>query len=72
MNQPITIDLDLAKNVFQVHRVEASGIIVCHRKLRLSQVLVCFARLEPCLIDMETSAAAHHGARGLAILARLM
>lgn len=68
MDQPITIGLDLAKNVFQVHGVDAEGTIVCRRQLRRSQVLVFFARLGPCLVGMEACAGAHHWARELAAL----
>ena len=68
MDQPITIGLDLARNVFQVHGVDAEGTIVCRRQLRRSQVLVFFARLDPCLVGMEACAGAHHWARELAAL----
>ena len=39
MNEVTTIGLDLAKNVFQVHGVDASGRAVVRRQLRRSQVL---------------------------------
>ncbi|WP_299823381.1 IS110 family transposase [uncultured Jannaschia sp.] len=65
MDQPITIGLDLAKNVFQVHGVNTEGTIVCRRQLRRSQVLVFFSRLEPCLVGMEACAGAHYWAREL-------
>ena len=47
MDKPITIGLDLAKNVLQVHRVDTEGAIVCRHLLRRSQVLTFFSRLEP-------------------------
>ncbi|HHX89643.1 MAG TPA: IS110 family transposase [Paracoccus sp.] len=65
MEQPITIGLDLAKNVFQVHAVDALGTIVVRRQLRRSQVLAFFSRLEPCLVGMEACAGAHYWAREL-------
>jgi transposase len=68
MEQPITVGLDLAKNVFQVHGVDTEGTIVCRRQLRRSQVLVFFARQSPCLVGMEACAGAHHWARELAAL----
>ena len=37
--QPITIGLDLAKTVFQVHGVAANGEAVIRRKLRRSEVI---------------------------------
>lgn len=68
MEQPITIGLDLAKSVFQVHGVDAAGAVVVRRQLRRSQVLVFFGRLEPCLVGLEACAGAHHWARELAAL----
>jgi transposase len=44
MNEVTTIGLDLAKNVFQVHGVDASGRAVVRRQLRRSQVLPFFER----------------------------
>jgi transposase len=68
MDQPITIGLDLAKSVFQVHGVSADGTAVLRRQLRRGQVLAFFARLDPCLIGMEACSGAHHRARELAAL----
>lgn len=65
MDQPITIGLDLAKSVFQVHGVDAEGRAVVRRQLRRSQVLGFFERLKPCLIGMEACSGAHHWAREL-------
>jgi transposase len=45
-----TIGLDLAKNVFQLHAIDAEGRIVLRRRLRRSDVVRFFARLSPCLI----------------------
>ena len=70
-----TIGLDLAKNVFQVHGVDAAGKTVITRQLRRGQVLTFFAKLSPCLVGMEACATGHHWARELAKLghtARLM
>ena len=66
--QVITIGLDLAKSVFQVHAVDAAGEVIIRRKLRRAQVLPFFAGLEPCLVGMEACASAHHWARELAAL----
>lgn len=63
-----TIGIDIAKNVFQVHGVDAAGKVVLTRQLRRKQVLEFFAKLEPCLIGMEAGATAHHWARELAKL----
>ena len=68
MEQPVTIGIDLAKNVFQVHGVDVCGGVVLRRKLRRAQVLAFFGRLSPCLIGMEACAGAHCWARELAAL----
>ena len=60
----ITVGIDLAKNVFAVHGVDASGK-ACLIKPRVarSQLLGLIAQLPPCLIGMEASSGAHHWAR---------
>ena len=66
--QVSTIGIDLAKNVFQVHGVDAAGKVVISKKLRRSQVLALFETLPPCLIGMEACATSHHWARELRAL----
>ena len=66
--QVSTIGIDLAKNVFQVHGVDAGGKVVIAKKLRRSQVLPLFAKLPPCLVGMEACATSHHWARELKAL----
>jgi transposase len=63
--QVTTIGLDLAKNVFQVHGVDAAGKIILQRQLRRSQVIAFFKTLPPCLVGMEACATGHHWAREL-------
>ena len=58
-----TIGLDLAKNVLQIHGVDASGRIVIRRAIRRSQVLPFFAKLPPCLVGIEACGTSHHWAR---------
>ena len=53
MNEVTTIGLDLAKNVFQIHGVDASGRIVVRRQLRHSQVLPFFEKQAACLVGIE-------------------
>jgi transposase len=43
--QVTTIGLDLAKNVFQVHGVDAAGKVVYQRQLRRGQVIAFFKKL---------------------------
>src|SRR5277367_1384496 len=68
MEKISAIGLDLAKTVFQVHAVDASGAPVLKRKLRRGRVLEFFAKLEPCLVAMEACASAHYWAREIAEL----
>ena len=42
MNEVITIGVDLAKSVFQVHGVDREGGVVFRRQLRRAQVLPFF------------------------------
>jgi len=60
-----TIGIDLAKNVFQVHGVDARGKTVVNKPLKRAQVAAFFANLPPCLVGMEACAGAHHWARKL-------
>ena len=63
--QVTTIGLDIAKNVFQVHGIDAAEKVVVRKQLRRSQVMAFFAALAPCLIGMEACATAHYWAREL-------
>jgi transposase len=66
--QSIRFGIDLAKSVFQVHGVDASGEAVVRRQLRREQVLKFFAKQPPTLIGIEACGSAHHWARELAKL----
>ncbi len=68
MNEVITIGVDLAKNVVQVHGVDAAGKTVIRKQLRRRQVLPFFEKLPSCLIGMEACATAHHWAREITAL----
>ncbi len=68
MTEVITIGVDLAKNVFQVHGVDASGKPAIRRQLRRGQVLPFFKKQPPCLVGMEACATAHHWGRELEAL----
>ena len=63
--QITTIGLDLAKNVFQVHGIDATGQVVVRRSLRRSQMLPFFAKLPACLVGMEACGTSHYWAREL-------
>jgi transposase len=60
-----TVGLDLAKHVFQIHGVDASGRVVVAKAIRRNKLLEFFASLPPCLVGLEASGSAHHWAREL-------
>ncbi len=65
----VTIGIDLAKNVFAVHGVDATGKATLIRpgvpRARLAELI---AALPPCLIGMEASSGAPIGAGAFAFL----
>ena len=63
-----TIGLDIAKSVFQVHGVDATGQVVIRRQLKRRYVLAFFQKLSPCLVGIEACASAHHWSRELKAL----
>jgi transposase len=63
--QVTAIGLDIAKNVFQVHGIDAAEKVIVRKRLRRSQVLEFFKALPPCLVGMEACATAHYWAREL-------
>ena len=60
-----TIGIDLAKNLFQLHGIDAQGNTVLRKQLRRSQMTVYFVKLPACLIGMEACATSHYWARKL-------
>jgi transposase len=65
MGQVTTIGLDIAKSVFQVHEVDATGEVVLRRRLTRARVVPFFAKLARCLVGIEACATSHHWAREL-------
>lgn len=68
MGQVVTIGLDIAKSVFQVHGVDAVGEVVIRRQVRRAQMLAFFASQPACLVGIEACATAHYWGRELARL----
>lgn len=64
----VTVGVDLAKNVFQVHAIGADGKVLVRRQLRRGEVLKFFSSLPPCLVGMVACASAHHWGRELLAL----
>jgi transposase len=63
--QITTIGLDIAKNVFQVHGIDAAENVVVRKQLRRGQVLKFFQALPPCLVGLEACATSHYWSREL-------
>jgi transposase len=63
-----TLGIDLAKNVFRVHGVDAHDKTTLQRALRRRQLLLFMAQLPPCLVGMEACGGAHYWAREIAKL----
>jgi transposase len=65
------IGIDLAKDVFQVHGVDATDVVRIRKQLRRSKVLEFFARLdrvEGCVVGMESCCGSDYWARELMAL----
>jgi transposase len=65
---PVTIGLDIAKNVFQVHAVDAAGKVVLRRKLSRGEVLRFFEAQPRALVGIEACGTGHYWAREIAAL----
>jgi hypothetical protein len=64
----ITIGLDFAKLVFQMHAEDAEGRTVTQRRLRRSQVVAFFARQPASVVGIEACGSAHYWGRLLRAL----
>jgi transposase len=62
------VGVDLAKNVIQVHAVDARGEVVAARALRRGAVLAFFGKLPPCVVAMEACSSSHYWGRELVAL----
>ena len=63
MEQVITIGLDIAKHVFQVHGADAAGHALFRRRLTRTRLIGFLAAQRPCVVAMEACASAHYWAR---------
>ena len=59
------IGLDIAKSVFQLHGIDATGKVQLRRKLRRGEVIAFFEQQPRCTVVLEACGAAHHWARVL-------
>ncbi len=63
MEQITTVGIDLAKNIFQVHAIDAAGRVVLQKAFRRPQLTAFFQKLPACLIGLEACSSAHHWGR---------
>ena len=69
MKEITRVGVDLAKNLIQVHAVDAAGKVVSNRPLPRDKFMPWCAQLPAgCLVAMEASSSAHHWARQLVAL----
>ena len=60
--------MDLAKRVFQLHRVDMETGEICRRQLKRAQIAEFFARREPSVVAMEACGSAHYWGGGLRVM----
>lgn len=57
------LGIDLAKNTFQLHGVNAQGNVVLKKSLSREKLAEFIVNLPPCLIGMEACSSAYYWAR---------
>jgi transposase len=65
MDQIVRIGMDLSKQVFQLHGVNAAEAPILRRRLRRAQVIPFFTALPSTVIGIEAGGAAHYWSRAL-------
>lgn len=64
----VTLGIDIAKHVFQLHGVDAAGTIILRKQLPRKRLLDYLSNLEPCLVGIEACGSSHYWARQIALL----
>ena len=70
MDKITAIGLDLAKQIIQVHAIDAAGRVVLRKVVRRERLLALLAQFPRCVVGMEACSGAHHWARELTQLGR--
>ena len=68
MGEVSTIGLDIAKSVFQIHGVDAAGVVVIRKRISRAKLLEFFAALPAFLVGIEACPTAHYWSRRLQTL----
>jgi len=63
MDKVTTVGIDLAKNTFSLHGVDASGQVVLRKTVSRARLMVVVTQLAPCTVGMEACSGAHEWAR---------
>ncbi len=63
MSDVFMVGVDLAKRVFQLHGIDAGGLVVFRKKLSRAQFSKFLVEAPKCIIAMEACASAHYWAR---------
>lgn len=63
MSEINLLAIDLAKNVFELHGVDARGACLLRRQVRRAQLLRFMTQLAPCTVAMEACSGAHYWGR---------
>jgi transposase len=66
MDNVTTVGIDLAKNVFSVHGVDAAGVVRVRQSVSRGRLVARIAQLSPCVIGLEACSGAHEWARRFA------
>ena len=66
MQTIVRVGVDIAKNVLQVHAVDAQGKVITNRAIQRGKFLAWCAQLPAgCVVAMEACGGAHHWCRQL-------
>jgi len=63
MDKITAVGLDLAKQIIQVHGIDAAGHVVLRKAVRRERLLALLAQFPLCVVGMEACSGAHHWAR---------
>lgn len=72
MEKITTVGIDLAKNVFSLHGVDANGKTVLRRTVRRTELMQVVASWPSCIIGMEACSGSHAWAREFATLGHIV
>jgi transposase len=70
MSVVFSVGIDLPKNVFSVHGVDAQGTVIVRRAVSRAKLTELIAQLPTCLIGMEACSGAHEWARRFSAFGR--